>query len=182
MTPIRTATYALTVLLVALITALSAVAANAHGGNRVVEVVAGPYIISAFVSHAAGQIDETVGVIDAESRAPVRDATVAITLERDGERIGPFVARSLDGSYEVRYPRPDGDRWSVLIEVNGPNGSAAARHAYRSPAGDGWSGPTGLLINLLLLALLVAGAVLLPRLGRPTRRKRAPADGTLDGV
>lgn len=153
----------------ALLVALSAllpVALAAHGGNRIVEVVAGPYIISASVSRAGGQIDETVGVIDESSKEVVRNAAVSLSLERDGERRGPFPARPLDGGYEARYPPPEGEGWTVVIEVQGPAGNATVRHPYRAPDDDGIGGRAGLLLNIGLLALLLTAVFLVPRLGR----------------
>lgn len=148
---------------------------RSHGGNRVVEVVAGPYIISAFVSHAGDQIDETVGVIDDASKEVVKHATVTLSLERGEERRGPFLTRPLDGSYEARYPAPDGDGWTVLVEVQGPQGSAAVRHPYRAPGGDGIGGRLGLLLNFTVLALLLAAVFVLPRWGRTRRAGPGPA-------
>jgi hypothetical protein len=161
--------------------ALPVAVANAHGGNRVVEVVAGPYIISASVSHAGDQIDETIAVIDAASKDVVRNATVTLTLERGDERLGPFLARPLEGSYEAGYPPPAGGGWTVLIEVEGPQGGAAVRHPYRAPDGDGIGGGAGLLLNLGLLVLLAAAVFLVPRLGR-TRPPPAAAEGSEDAT
>ena len=107
------------------------------------------------------------------------DAAVALTLEnQSGARVGPILARPIGEIYEVRYHPQDGSGWNVLVEIQGPDGSATVRHPYRAPSDSGWGGRPGLLLNLLLLGLLVAAVVVLPRLGRG-RRRRAPSDSTV---
>lgn len=151
---------------------------GAHGGTRVLRADAGPYHVEAFVTREGSLIDETIVLTDADSDRTVLGAAVAITLEdASGERMGPMIARPVGDTYEVRYPPQEGDGWNVLIEIQGPDGAAAVRHAYRAPQDSGWGGRPGLLLNLLLLGLLVTTVIVLPRFGR-WRRGKAPADTT----
>jgi hypothetical protein len=153
--------------------------AAAHGGTRVLRTEAGPYHIEASVTQEGSLIDESIRLTSVSSGQPVLDAAVALTLEnRSGARVGPMLARPVGEIYEVRYQPQDGSGWNVLVEIQGPDGSATVHHPYRRPSDSGWGGRPGLLLNLLLLGLLIAAVIVLPRLGRG-RRRRAPADSTV---
>jgi len=150
--------------LVAILLALLPAVAGAHGGVRALRTTEGPYRIDAVVSRAGSQVDETIVLLDAETGRPVVNAIVGLTLESEsGRRAGPFVVRSTNGSYEVRFPPPeDGERWSVFIDIQGPQGTVAVHHPYRAPD-DGWGGRRALFFNLLLIAAIVALVIFLPR-------------------
>jgi hypothetical protein len=168
----------LTAISIALLLAAIAMAASpdqlaAHGGTRVLRAEAGPYHVEASVTREGSLIDESIRLTNLTTDQPVLGAAVALTLESEsGERLGPLLARPAGEIYEVRYQPREGDGWIVLIEIQGPDGSAAVRHPYRAPSDSGWSGRPGLLLNLLLVALLIAAVVILPRLGR----RHAPTD------
>ncbi|MGE0543425.1 MAG: hypothetical protein AB7R89_24965 [Dehalococcoidia bacterium] len=166
----------------ALVVAATVIAASpdevaAHGGARVLRTESGPYHVEASVTREGSLIDESIRLTNATTHQLVLGAAVALTLEgASGERIGPILARPVGEVYEVRYQPRDGDGWNVLIEIQGPDGGATVRHPYRAPSDSGWSGRPGLLLNLLLIVLLVAAVVIVPRLGRG--RRHAPADST----
>ena len=152
---------------------------DAHGGTRVLRTEAGPYHIEAYVTREGTLIDESIRLTSISSGQPVFGAAVALFLEdQSGAKLGPMLARPIGEVYEVRYQPQDGSGWNVLVEIQGQDGSVAIRHPYRVPSDSGWGGRPGLLLNLLLLGLLVAAVVILPRLGRG-RRRQSPTDSTI---
>ncbi|MGH2586540.1 MAG: hypothetical protein ACRDJE_16620 [Dehalococcoidia bacterium] len=159
--------------LAVILLALLPAAIAAHGGSRVLRTTEGPYRIDAVVSRAGSQVDETIVLLDDQTGRPLANAVIALTLEDEsGQRVGPFVVRSTDGNYEVRYPPPeDGERWTVLIDIQGPQGTVAVHHPYRAPDDDGWGGRRALFLNLLLIAAIVAIVIFLPRWRRNRQDK-----------
>lgn len=138
----------------------------AHGGVGVLRTESGPYRIIATVVRVGDEIDETVVVIERGGTEPSTRVQVAATVIRaDGVQHGPFVARRIAASYEVRYPVLDVARGSrVAIAVRGPLGDVDVTHPYQAPTselaiGSGMSGfvlfalggalPVGLLLFLV---------------------------------
>ena len=62
---------------------------------------------------------------------PLACGLVVLTLSGpDGRTVGPFSARASGGVAEIRYPPPDGDGWTVHIQIPGQSPPIELSHGY----------------------------------------------------
>lgn len=135
----------LTLIGLALILAMAAHPAQAHGGGtpQLTNVRAGPYRVSVWTQPdpiRAGELHITVAVSEAPgpqadaggAGAPVLDATVRVQAQpvgRAGEALVAFATRENAVNklfYEADMELPSEGNWQVVIEVEGPAGAGSA--------------------------------------------------------
>ena len=146
--------------------------AQAHGGDRIVSRVEGPYRVALdALAVRSGQsiaaIDYTVYLTDARTGAPVDDARVTVVAGAPGGASKPLTAHRRGNTYEVVLPRIS----RLRVRIESPLGAVAFLYVppgvrYEWP----WRQPVVLGGAALALGLYLRAWV---RLRRRRRRDRA---------